>query len=459
MSCHQPLATCISELMARCRCLLALALVLAPAPQLAGQEALTLDRALSAALAQNASLRASRAGVDEAAARVTEARSGLFPRLSVTESWQRGNQPVFVFSSLLSARQFAAANFAIDALNHPDPIGFFRTSVGVEQRLFDGGWQRSVAAVAALRRDIANASTDEAAAAIALATTQTFGRLIAAQTLRRAADAALATAREDLNRAERRRDAGMATDADVLALVVHVADLQQRSIQSEGDAGIARAELNRLMGAPIERDVDVIQPSGVEWREVTEQRDVSVLLAEADAARPELRRTAAAERAADAGRQQARSALLPQVLAQAAFDISGTQIGDRASSWIVGGELRWTFSAGGAAAAGIKAATAATTRARAEADEARAAVHVDVVTALRRLQSAAAREAAGRAAVEQARESQRITRDRFDAGVASVNDVLRASAAVLGAEANRTAAFVDTLTAAEMLRRALGRRP
>jgi outer membrane protein TolC len=90
-------------------------------------------------LAQNASLRAARAGVDEATAHATEARSGLFPRLSVTESWQRGDQPVFVFSSLLSARRFAANNFAIDALNHPDATGFFHTTVGVEQLLFDGG--------------------------------------------------------------------------------------------------------------------------------------------------------------------------------------------------------------------------------------------------------------------------------------------------------------------------------
>jgi outer membrane protein TolC len=119
---------------------------------------LTLDRALTAALAQNASLRASRAGVEEASARVTRARSGLFPRVSVTESWQRGDQPVFVFSSLLSARRFAAVNFAIDALNHPDPIGFFQTSVVVEQLLFDGGRQRSVATVTALRGGMANAS-------------------------------------------------------------------------------------------------------------------------------------------------------------------------------------------------------------------------------------------------------------------------------------------------------------
>ncbi len=139
--------------MVRGGCLLALALLLALPSRVVGQEPLTLDRALSAALAHNASLRAAHAGVEEAAARVTEARSALFPRVSVTESWQRGDLPVFVFSSLLSARRFAAANFAIDTLNHPDPIGFFQTSVGVEQMLFDGGRLRSVAAVAGLRRD------------------------------------------------------------------------------------------------------------------------------------------------------------------------------------------------------------------------------------------------------------------------------------------------------------------
>jgi outer membrane protein len=427
--------------------------------QLSAQEPVTLDRALSAALAHNASLRASRAGVDEAAARVTETRSGLFPRVSVTESWQRGDQPVFVFSSLLSARQFAAPNFAIDALNHPDPIGFFRTTAGVEQLLFDGGRQRASATAASLRRDIASASSDEAAAAIAVATTNAFGRIVTAQAARRAADAAMTTAREDLARAERRRDAGMATDAEVLALVVHVAELRQRIIQYDGDAGVASAELNQLMGDPVERDVTVIEPASADVKDAVGERDVSALLAEADAARPELKRAAAAERVADAGRRQAQAGLIPQVAAQAAFDLSGTQFNDRASSWMVGGELRWSFSAGGAEQAALKAAAAATARAHAESDDAHASVHVEVVTALRRLESAAAREAAGRAAVEQARESERITRDRFDAGLASVSDLLRASAAVIDAAANRIAALVDTLSAAAMLRRALGRKP
>jgi outer membrane protein TolC len=422
------------------------------------QELLTVDRAVQDARAHNASLRASRASVSESDAHVAEARSGWFPRVSVTESWQRGDQPVFVFSSLLSSRQFAAENFAIDSLNHPEATGFFRNTIAVEQLVFDGGRQRSVTDSAQFRRDIAQLSTDEASAALVLATVQAFGRTLVADAGQRAAEAALEAAREDLIRAQNRRDTGLATDADVLALVAHVADLQQRAIQQQGEAGVSRAELNRLMGAPIEREYLVAQPSDVDNASLA-TTSVEALFAEAERNRSELRKAAVARQLAETDRQNARAALIPQVAAQGAFDLSGTQFNDRASAWLVGAEFRWNLSLGGAETARIKAAAGASTRAAAEADDARAAVHVEVVTALRRLQAANARRSAGRAAVEQARESQRITRDRFDAGLAGVSDVLRASSAVVDAESQRVAAAVDAMVSDAMLRRALGRNP
>ena len=108
-----------------------------------GQEVLTLDRAVHDALAHNRGLAAARAGTDEADAQVALTRSRYFPRASFVESWQRGDQPVFVFSSLLSARRFGAPNFAIDALNQPNPIGFFHGAVAIEQMVFDGGRTRA----------------------------------------------------------------------------------------------------------------------------------------------------------------------------------------------------------------------------------------------------------------------------------------------------------------------------
>ena len=424
-------------------------------PAALAQPLLTVDDAVREALAHNRPLTAARSAVAEADARVEESRAAQFPRLTVSEAWQRGNQPVFVFSSLLAARRFAAADFAIDALNHPNPVGFFRTSVGIDQVLFDGGRLRSMVRATELQHAFTATSADETAAAVTLAVTQTFGRLLAANAARRVAASALAAARDDLARAGQRRDAGMATEADVLSLAVHVSDLQQRAIQAEGDGVIAQAELNRLMGSPIDREYAPAEPATAV--EGPAPADLATLLPDAEQHRPEIRRAAVATNLSETMLRQARAALLPQVAVQAAVDVAGTSFGDRASSWTLGGELRWTLSTGGADRARLKAAAEARSRARIDAEDVRAMVHVDLVTALRTLDAARARQAVGRAASEQARESERIIRDRFAAGLATVTDVLRASSAVLAADAQRTAAVVDALVARALLDKAVGR--
>jgi outer membrane protein TolC len=424
---------------------------------LPAQTTLTLDQAVANAVSGNRALLADHSRVREAELGVQEAKSSYFPRLTVGESWQRSNQPVFVFSSLLSSREFAASNFAIDALNHPDPLPFFRTSVGVEQLLYDGGRMRSEASAAALRRDALSHQSDQASADLALAVSQTYGRVLAAQAAGRAAAAGVEAAREDLTRAERRRDVGMATDADVLSLRVHLTELEQRQIEAGGEAAIARAELNRLMGASLDRAYDVVEPQ-LE-ADSRQPIDTAAFVREALASRPSLKSQEAKTRLADTLRAESHSGLIPRIAVQGGVDVSGTSFGDRTSAWAVGGELRWTFSTGGAEIARIKSAAEASSRARLEHEDARAAVEVEVVSAVRRLDTALARQRVGAAAVDQARESQRIIRDRFEAGMAGTDDVLRASTAIVDAEARRTAAVVDTLVSRAMLERAVGRIP
>jgi len=425
-----------------------------PAPRVL--QPLTLERAVQDALAQNPSLRAARAGGDAAAAAERAAKALLYPRVTIAESWQRSNQPVFVFSTLLASRRFAEANFAIDRLNQPDAIGSFRGTVGLEQLLFDGGGRRASIDTARVQQQLTDLSTAEAELTLAAAVTDAYGRLLTAQAVRAAAAAALAAGREDLARVTRRRDAGVATEADVLALHVHVADMEQRSIQAEGNGAIIRAQLNQMMGAPVDLEFDAVEPpAGPD----AEPAALSVWLAEAAERRPELRRAAAAEQLAEHARHTARAAFMPRLAAQAAVDVNGTRFDDRASSWLVGGELRWSLGLGGGERAQLTAATASASRARAEAAATRTQVEVEVVTALQQARSARARQSVGRAAVAQARESERIIRDRFDAGLAPVNDVLRAAGAVLEADTQRITALVDQVTSTARLNRAVGRLP
>ena len=425
------------------------------APVVAAQDALTLDKALQAVAAHNVQLAAANAAATEAGAAADEASSVRYPRISFSESWQRGTDPVFAFSSLLSARHFSEANFAPDALNHPPATSAFRATVAVDQIVFDGGQRTASARAARQQADAAQLAVAARTADLRLAASATFGRILVAQAAQRAAASALTSAREDHVRAERRRDAGLATDADVLALAVRVADLDRRSIQAAGDAAVAAAELNRLMGEPVSRAWLAVDAPGTD--DPAPLPDLAALLHDADAARPEIRRASALEKAAAESGRAASRMLVPQLAVLGAVDAAGTDFAHRASAWIAGGELRWTFSGGGGELARRRGAAAGMLRARAEAEDARAAVHVDVVTAYRQLETARLRHAAMRTTVAQARESQRIVRDRFDAGLAGVNDVLRASSDLLDAESNEIAARVDTLVGAAALARATGR--
>jgi len=430
--------------------LLVSSLTAGASPALA-QETVTLGQAVAEALAHNPDVLAAEAAADKASADATAARAMFFPRVSFSESWQRSNQPVFAFSSLLAARKFTEADFAVDRLNYPGAVAAFAGRLFVSQVIFDGR-TAAESALGTSARDAAAAALDAARADIAVEVTRAYGRVLTAAAAHQAAASAVRSAEEDLARAERRRDAGLVTDADVLALAVHTAAMKRRQIAAAGDAAIARAALNRLTGAPVERAFDVQEPPPATETPL----DASALAAEAEANRPELRRSAADIASAEAGARLARASWYPRVAAQAGYQFEGLEMFSRADSWIFGGELTWGISLGGAERARTRAAAAAVSAAQAADAGARASVHLDVVSAVYALEAARARVAVGRAAVDQAAERERITRNRYDAGLASVNDVLAAAAARLDAEVERVAAVVDALVASASLTRAVG---
>ena len=243
------------------RMLIAAAIVSGAASLAAAQEPLTLSDAVARTLAQNAAVRAVDAGVKEAGTRVDAARSGYMPHLRVAESWQRGDQPVFVFGSLVSQRRFTEANFAIDALNHPDPINNFKTTIGVQQVIFDGA--RTAAGMRAAKLGVSMATLEQRtlAADLQMAATQTFGQALAAGAERDAAAAAVEAAGEDLRRARARRDAGFESEANVLSLEVHAAQVRARQIRAESDARVALVQLNQTMGEDLDRVFQLVLPA------------------------------------------------------------------------------------------------------------------------------------------------------------------------------------------------------
>ncbi len=101
------------------------------------QETLSLRQAINAALGQNPEAALARAGVMDATAAVSRTRTMLLPQLGFTEDISRGNDPVYVFGTRLRQKQFTQADFALNALNSPQPIGNFSTRFSGQWLAFD----------------------------------------------------------------------------------------------------------------------------------------------------------------------------------------------------------------------------------------------------------------------------------------------------------------------------------
>ena len=419
----------------------------------ASAQSLSLSEAIERAKAGNPDVPAAAAAEREAAERVTEARGGHLPKVDVSESWQRGNNPAFVFGSLLAQRRFSASDFALDALNHPDATDNFRAALSVEQSLFDRAVSANLRA-ASIGRDMAATGRQLVDQDLTSAVTEMYGRVLIAAATARSTAAMVETARADRELAGNRREAGQVTDADVLRLDVYLARTLEQQVQATSDERIARARLNQLMGEPLSTIFSLDPtPPGI----AIDITNLASLEEEAVKNRPEVALALQQEQLAAASVDAAQAAFLPQVAAQGAWELNGGSWNARSSSWGAGVVARVNLFHGFADKARLAEARAQASRRAHEREKAETMARLDVQIAIARLEAARASEAVGRAAADRARESRRIIRDRYESGVTDMTTLLRSADDVLQAEAQQIAANVSVLTATATLQRAIGR--
>ena len=419
----------------------------------ASAQSLSLSEAIERAKAGNPDVRAAAAAEREAAERVTEARGGQLPKVDVSESWQRGNNPAFVFGSLLAQRRFSASDFALDALNHPDATDNFRAALSVQQSLFDRAVSANLRA-ASIGRDMAATGRQLVDQDLTSAVTEMYGRVLIAAATARSTAAMVETARADRELAGNRREAGQVTDADVLRLDVYLARTLEQQVQATSDERIARARLNQLMGEPLSTIFSLDPtPPGI----AIDITNLASLEEEAVKNRPEVALALQQEQLAAASVDAAQAAFLPQVAAQGAWELNGGSWNARSSSWGAGVVARVNLFHGFADKARLAEARAQASRRAHEREKAETMARLDVQIAIALLEAARASEAVGRAAADRARESRRIIRDRYESGVTDVTTLLHSADDVLQAEAQQIAANVSVLTATATLQRAIGR--
>ena len=299
---------------------------------------------------------------------------------------------------------------------------------------------------------MATAARDTARQELGFRAAQAFVRVLQLEATVRATDAAVAASESDRQRAQARRDVGVVTEADVLAVDVQLANMRQRQIAAAGDLAVGRIQLAEAVGLPLTALIAPVRPASR-----PAPADGEVLVREALTRHPQLLQANLHLQLAENGQRTARAALLPTVGVQGGWEFNGETLGAQQSSWVFGAEVRVNLFRGFADKARTTEAGHAHVRATAERERVERRIELDVRGALAQLAAARAREEAGRAALAQARESQRIIRDRYEGGLATVTDVLRAAEAALEAESRATTAETDVILQAVALDRALGR--
>ncbi len=421
---------------------------------LAAQSSLSLMDAVRLALENHPSVQASREASMGAEVRIAEVRSGYLPKLNYAESVLRSNNPVVVFSSLLTQHQFAAANFALDTLNRPAALDNFQSQVTLDQTIYDGGQTRLAVRNAKLGRDLS--AEDERATrmnAIANVVRAYHGAVLAAESARVAGEA-VRSAEADLNRAQAVRAAGMSTNADVLSIKVHLAAVQEERIRRKADLDVALAALNEALGLPLTESHNLTTPLTAA---VIGQQSLDQYERQGGVSRPELKEARLASDLAQTQEAAVRASLLPQVAFRAGFEADRQTFAARGgANWLVSGTLRWNIFNGGADRARMNEAAYGRARARALEQQAGSQISLQIRRAYADLHAATQRIDVAKAAVSMAEESLRITKNRYESGLSNVTDLLRTETALLEARNRRLAAIYDQRLAAVSLELAAG---
>jgi outer membrane protein TolC len=126
-------------------------------------------------------------------------------------------------------------------------------------------------------------------------------------------------------------------------------------------------------------------------------------------------------------------------------------------NWIAGAELRWNLFNGFSDRARVDGARHDMERRRADEAQAVTATRLGARRVWLEFQSAAQRIEVARATVVMAAESLRIVRNRYEAGLAEVTELLRAETALLEAQTRDLEAVRDQRLAAVMLEEVRGK--
>lgn len=424
----------------------------AKAPALTGTVSLT--QAVNTALKNNPTVQAASAYAEATRHAIDAAKAGYLPQLNFSEGVTRGNNPVYVFGTLLTQRQFTAANFDLGFLNTPPPVDNFRTQFSVSVPLYDFGRTSGRVKDARIQAQGVREGASRTEQGVVFEVINAYLNGLLAREQVRVATAAVTMAQADLDRAQAREQQGVAVASDVLSAQAQLAQAQESLIRAQNAVAISQAALNVAMGVP--EDAPTQTQGGLATVQVS-VRDLASLQQQALKQRPDYHEAQLQSESAENLTSLARKELLPRVDLMGSWEQDNQTFASRGgNNWVAGATLTFNIFNGGARRARIAEFKAYQRRAEAMRSRMESAVRLQVREAYLNLNAARQRVEVSRDSTAQAAESLRILQNRYDAGLVTIMDVLRGETMRTQAQNNHLDAVYDYRLAFAALELAIG---
>ena len=396
-----------------------------PAQESPQSSSLTLQQAVGIALEKNPTRKAALADTRAASSEVKLAQSVLMPRLTFSETGTRGNDPVYVFGSELRQQRFTTADFALNKLNTPLPLGNFNTRLGGSWNLFDSFASWHGVSRAKHMNEAAVHQLDRADQEIIFRVVDSYYAMLLAGKQVEVAEQAAKTAESILSNSKARFESGLSVESDLLSAKVRMAARQQELIRATHNLSLAQADLNTAMGVPIDSPFHPTESLDGRFLPVPVLEEVEK---KALTNRPDLKRIQSEESAQRQSVSIAKASFGPRVNAFAGWEMDNPTLlaGGGGNNWLGGIEVQFDIFQGGAKRAELCRQRALEERVTALKQAASDQVRLEVRRAYYDMDASRQQVQVAQAAIAEAQESLRINQDRYEGGLTTITDLLGA---------------------------------
>ncbi len=419
-------------------------------------EPLSIATAVKKALEYSPYIQGMTAGENVAREKIGEARAMKSPKISIGVSDSRLDSPMLAFGSKLNQGRIGPSDFDFSNLNDPGYVNNFQAGVQLSVPLYLGGMDKN--AVAAAKKGVESAGQDTAKAReeVIFRTIETYLNVVLARESVKVAEKACEASLETVRNSQDALDAQRAVESDLLMARVHNSQNEETLLRMRNRHSLALDGMATIMGIPSAADFDFIMPFLTQECSACVEEPAK-LHKRALNQRPDYLKLDKQVQAVSYVEKMSRGAVRPRVILGASAENNredpargghGNSMVFARVDWNVGdgGEARHKASGAKWQQIQLKKMTAALS------DQ----IHLEIRDAITNINNSLERIKVSKEAVEQGKESLRILRDRYNAELAIMGDVLRAETSLLDHQMNHLKALYDHSISKAKLKLALG---